>query len=52
LARAIYLNEGSLLPYLKRISKSRIVPDVVARNLEDADEGLGEKMRSQLKLEL
>lgn len=52
LARAIYLNEGSLLPYLKRISKSRIVPDVVARNLEGADEGQGEKMRSQLKLEL
>jgi hypothetical protein len=52
LARAIYLNEGSLLPYLKRISKSRIVPDVVARNLEGADEGQGENKRSQLELDL
>jgi len=43
---------ASLLPYLKRISKSRIVPDVVARNLEGADEGQGEKMRSQLELDL
>lgn len=52
LARAIYLNEGSLLPYLKRVAKSRIAPGLIARSLEGADEDQGGHMRSQLELDL
>lgn len=52
LARAIYLNEGSLLPYLKRVAKSRIAPDLITRSLEGADEDQGVHMRSQLELDL
>lgn len=52
LARAIYLNEGSLLPYLRRVSKSRIAPELVARNLGGADEAEGERQTTQLELDL
>lgn len=50
LARAIYLSEGSLLPYLKRVAKSRLAPEMAARNPEVGNEDHAEHLRSQLEL--
>ncbi len=52
LARSIYMNEGSLLPYLKRVAKSRLAPEMVARNLEVNNEDQAEHLRSQLELDI
>ena len=52
LARAVFLNEGSLLPYLKRVAKSRLTPEAVSRNLEGSNEDQVEHIKSQLELDI
>ena len=52
LARAVFLNEGSLLPYLKRVAKSRLTPEAVARNLEGSNKDQVSHMKRQLELDI